>query len=79
MIRLMHSVAWNLVLSEISLRSSGAPLLFTEYYLQDCKANLDLLQEEAVEVEVSKSSISHCKIESIVNKTLMAQQCLGGS
>ena len=54
------SVAWNLVLSEISLRSSGAPLLFTEYYLQDCKANLDLLQEEAGEVEVSKSSISLC-------------------
>jgi len=34
------------------IRSSGAPLLFTEYYLQDCKANLDLLQEEAGEVEV---------------------------
>ena len=53
--------------------------MFTEYYLQDCKANLDLLQEEAGEVEVSKSSISLCKIESIVNKSLMAQQCLGGS
>ena len=34
--------------------------MFTEYYLQDCKANLDLLQEEAGEVEVSKSSISLC-------------------
>ena len=54
------SFALNLVLSDISLRSSGAPLLFTEYYLQDCKANLDLLQEEAGDVEVGKSSIILC-------------------
>jgi len=34
------------------IRGSGAPLLFTEYYLQDCKANLAMLQEEAGSVEV---------------------------
>jgi len=34
------------------IRGSGAPLLFTEYYLQDCQANLAMLQEEAGAVEV---------------------------
>ena len=27
------------------LRQSGAPLVFTEYYGQDCQANLALVQE----------------------------------
>ena len=27
------------------LRQSGAPLVFTEYYSQDCQANLALVQE----------------------------------
>ena len=40
------------------VRSSGAPLVFTEYYQQDCRSNLDLVTSLVTEPELVAHALS---------------------
>ena len=45
------------------VRQTGAPLVFTEYYSQDCRANLALVQETVPVTVLQVSPMSTVNIQ----------------